>query len=308
MLDTPILSAQRTFPNYFDTLAQARPLATSVAAQLQPFTAAGADALRRCGRFPVGSGQIELFQRAQGGLYVRGVKWCASRYCPICQPRIMRALGWQRGQRAKAAQAAGYGVGLLTVGVPSCAPGELRASLELLHSTFREVFPSPSRLPVAWARAGLPDYLGADWNTELDWCSDTGRWYPHLHAVIFREDGPWTPEALAFVKLRWPWPGGLSDAQAAHSPEAVARYSVKAENRKPHALSLFDLTRLGEDDLVAELLGAVQGIRLRAASLKLSALLRLDADPSDEELLTEPDSDQGLPVQRLTLGEWCRLW
>lgn len=306
-MPTTILSAQQAQADYFAALAQARPVAAVMAAQLQPFTASGARAVLNCGRFPVGAGRIDLFQRDNGRVYTRGAKWCASRYCPICQPRIMAALGWKRAMRARGADAVGYGVAFFSVDVPDCEPGELAAQLALLLSTFRAVVPSPSRLPVAWKNAGLSDFLGVDWNVEIDWNADTGQWHPHIHAVAFRASGPWTPAALGFLADLWPW-SALADAQEAQQPEAVARYSVKAANQKPYLLSVFDLARHGMKAQVAEYLSAVQGIRLRAASPKLGRLLRLEADPDDADLLREMDTAPGTLLRQMPLAQWCRSW
>ena len=312
MTDTLSLPTPRaqdsTRTAYFAALTAARPIGSFIARELDFLTSQGAKALRQCGRYPIGSGEIELFQRENGRLYARGVKWCASRYCPTCQPRIMAALGWTRGVRARTAKDNGYSVGFLSLDVPDCEPGELAASLDLLLMTFRKLYPSPSRMPKAWKKAGLVDFIGADWNVELDWNAETGQWHPHIHAVIFRQSGAWTQEALAFLTSLWPW-AALVDAQEAHSPEAVARYTVKAENAKPYLWSLFNLAHHGMTAQVGEYLHAVQGLRLRSASPKLSKLLHLRDDPQDAELLTEMDASRhGNSLQRLTLGEWCQSW
>lgn len=294
--------------SYFAALNAARPIGAFIAHELNFLTSPGAKALRQCGRYPIGSGVIELFQRKNGRLYARGVKWCASRYCPVCHPRIMAALGWTRVIRARAAKDNGYGVGLLSFGVPACAPGELDASMKLLLLIFRRCYPSASRMPKAWKEAGLADLIGLDWNVEVDWNAETGQWHPHIHAVIFLRSGAWTPQALAFLASLWPW-AALVDAQEARSPAAVARYTVKPENTKPYLWSLFDLASHGMTAQVSEYLHAVHGVRLRSASPKLSQLLHLKADPSDAELLTEMDASRhGNSVQHLTLSEWRRAW
>jgi hypothetical protein len=305
-MSTTILPDHRARTAYFGGLAANRPVTDVIADQLSPLTSTGAKALSRCGRYSIGSAPIQLLRRSNGRVYVRGVKWCASRYCPNCQPRIMASLAWKRAERARAAKAAGYGISFYSVDVPDCGPGELHAQLDLLLETFRATLPAPSRLPVTWVRAGLSDLIGADWNVEIDWNADTGEWHPHIHALVYRQSA-WTPDALAFLNAQWPW-AALTDAQEAELPEAAARYSVKAENPKPHLLSLFDLARQGLTDQVGEYLMAVQGKRLRTASIKLGRLLDLQDDPADAELLQELDRAEGDSLGQLTLPEWRRAW
>lgn len=304
MSDTSILPAGR---DYFQALSESRPIAEFIAAELEWLTLPGAKALRQCGRYGIGSDPIELVSGAHG-LFARGVKWCGSRYCPICQPRMMAVLGAERAKRAHAAERLGLGVAFVQFGQPHGVQGELEPLLNAQREDWKRSFRAPSRLPAAWRAAGLDDWLGLDYSTEPDWEGTAENWHVHTHALAFRRR-PWCADSLAFLRDCWPHTAPLAWAEQAENPGGAARYVVKAENEKPHILGLFDLARLGLNEQIAEYLQAVQGRRLRAPSRALSDALGLRSASEDEaDLMAAVERAPGEVVERLTVREWRRLW
>lgn len=293
--------------NYFDALAENRPISLLIARELAALDpeGAGAKRLRTCGRYPIGANSIELRQGAHG-LFAVGVKWCGSRFCPNCYPRMMGVLAGKRAARARAALSGGLGIAFLQAGQPRSADylGRLiAAQLQDWHVAY----PSPSRAPAAFKRA-LPGWIGADWNTEIDWDAEAGIWHVHMHALAFKLDH-FTPEHLTALVARWTHPEPLAWADVAHTPEAAARYSVKAENDGPNILNLFGLARLDMGEQVAEYLQAVHGRRLRESSRKLTDVLKLGGSGEDDStLMALAETAPGEVVGRFTLGEWCSRW
>lgn len=317
---TPIISGQRlkaqameknvtlsTSADYFAMLAARRPSAEIIARELSCHSESGAKKLVQCGRYGIGTNPIELI-RSGGVLRARGVKWCGLRYCPHCQPRMMTALQNQRAKRARAAAAAGLGIAFIQVGQPVGGVGELRALLNAQQADWKASLPPKSRLPASWHRAGLSDYLGLDYNIEIDWDRDAEHWHVHTHALAFRRS-PWCADSLTFLLSRWSQPEPLAWGESAQVPEAAARYSVKAENKKDYILNLFDLARLEKTHQVAEYLDAVQGRRLRSPSAAVTKALKLPSAAEDErELMAWLEATPGVVEERMTPREWANRW
>lgn len=298
--------------HYFTALKEKRHIAGVIATELEPLLESkGATALANCGRYGIGADPIELVE-GERGLFVRGAKWCGSRYCPHCQPRVMGVLQTKRAARARAAQAAGFGIPFLRVSQPRGAAGELAPLLDTQREQWCVAYPSPSRLPADFQRS-VPDWIGVDWNIEIDWDAEAQTWHVHTHAL------PWllgrcSPEKLSYLLERWPRNG--SDGgyiEEAHSPEAAARYSVKEENNDPGLLNLFGLAAAGMTEHVSEYLYAVQGRRLRDTSRKLTDVLRLGGKgEEDKALMAQAEAAAatmpGKILHRFTPREWCALW
>ncbi|RJF71490.1 hypothetical protein D3875_07835 [Deinococcus cavernae] len=302
-----ILSDKAATEAYFATLAAHRPLSRTIAGELAQMSESGAADLLLCGRYGIGTNPIELIQRS-GVLRARGVKWCGSRYCPRCQLRMMAALQSKRAKRARAAEAAGLGVAFVQFGQPVGSVGELKVLLDKQQADWKASFPPPSRLPVKWEGAGLEDWLGLDYNIEIDWDAEAEHWHVHAHALAFRRS-PWCADSLAFLRACWPHAEPLAWAEVAAAPEAAARYSVKAENSKYYLLNLFDLAQLGMITQVGEYLHAVQRRRLRSPSLTVSRALGLPTAAENEEALMEwLESAPGDMIEQLTIQDWRSKW
>ena len=206
--------------HYFVALSENRRIAEIIAGELEPLLdgkSKGAANLANCGRYGIGVAPIELV-RGEHGLFTRGAKWCGSRYCPHCQPRMMRLLQAKRAARARAAEAAGFGIPFLRVSQPRGIPGELAALVAAQLKQWPSSYPSPSRLPAAFKKM-IPGWIGADWSIEIDWDVEAETWHVHIHALLWLLT-KCAPEQLEYLVERWPHDLGWIDE--AESPEAVS--------------------------------------------------------------------------------------
>ena len=291
---------------YFEQLQQARVISQFIANELEKLTPEGAKALRGCGRRPAGSGEIELIHGANGRVFARGAQWCGSRYCAICAPRIAAVLASKRSERAAAAEAAGLGIAFTQFGVPRGGAGELHSCLANWRAAWSK-WPSPSQLRAPWKANGLGGWLGFDYNVELDYEADSDTWHVHAHALAYTRSAL-TDEALSYLVSCWPFPKPLAWAEAAKTPEAAARYSVKFENDNETILNLFGLAALGMRREVGEYLNAVQGKRLRETSRATTALLKLNAAEDDKTLFALSERQAGQVSEQLPFSDWLKRW
>lgn len=292
---------------YFAALSSNKPISNRIIPALAPLTDSGAKKLAQCGQYGIGYEPIQLLQAESGHIFAKGAKWCGSRYCPHCWPRMVSMLQSWRAGRAEAALACGLGIVFLRYSVPRCVPGELAAALVELKRIRKETFPAPSRLPAAWRTAGLTDFLGLDWNIELDWCATSEMWHVHMHALAFKPS-PWSPAQLNFMRSIWP-AEAESYAEESTNPGGAARYAVKVAPNDPERLTLFGLASAGLDLQVAELVAATFGQRLRGNSEALRLALGLSTRKEDDSALAEAlERQPGALLESLTLSDWRSRW
>lgn len=291
-------------------IGQALQLNQYVASRVPPRYPSCARRVRDCGRFAVKRRPIELCHSAHGYPFMTGVNRCHSRLCRWCHSSLMGVLATHWAARAREAERQGLGCAMVRFSVEACEPGELNAAITSLLTTFRNSFPSPSRLPKGWSVNGLALYIGMDWNVAIEWDKNQNVWLPHMHAMAFKDGGAWTETQLAYLRAQWQ--GSVEPyAEVADSAEAAARYAVKASNPKPDLLDLFDLADMRADLLVEEYLDATITLSerprlrtLRSMCRKLSKLLRAKSDLTDEDLARSVDAQRGGLIATLTEGQW----
>lgn len=307
-MDAAILSRGREV-NYFQTLSTTYPSLEVIAYALSTIAPKRSERLGNCGRTPVhGHLPIEMVQSVNGRVYARNVRWCGSRFCPICGPRILQQRGHKWARQAGAAELAGVCGYFLSLTAVAVEPGELGFQLNHLRDVLVRSYPSPSR----W-RTAPPGYLGYSWGLEPDFVLPNEQWNPHYHTqFFFREELP-ADEVQRLVD-QWPY---QAHSGASQSMEAVARYSAKGEppKNKTHNLGLFQLAATGRTAAVEEYLLAMLLPKRRTLAQPSRALsLLLDDVPDvggdDAALLAAADAPHAgdAVLRSLTLREWRALW
>jgi hypothetical protein len=300
VLDELAVDAEAATASYFQDLAADQLTRVFIASVMADGNPKAAERLADYGTTRITTAApIELRRRASGGVYATNVKWCGSRYCPTCGPRISGQRRFLWSEQANAAAAEGWFTLVATLSAGTVDPGGLRPQLDTLQQEMRRAFPSPSRWPKG---SKIPGYLGVSWALEPDFITPNEEWNPHIHASFWFTHEPTSAEIEV---LRCRWQLGKVWLEPAKSAGAWAAYSAKGQPlaSKPHNLGLFDLARQGRSDEVGEFLYAMYKRRMAQGP---AALQQFGKDADDAVLLAA--ADQTAPgdvlMQELTVQDW----
>ena len=220
--------------------------------------------------------------------------WCGYRWCPCCN-----AIRTARAIQAYGPAVAAWGdeTHLVTLTVPNCSGGSLRATLKALHTTFANCCRSVARkLPLQAIRS-----------SEVTYSEKHGNYHPHLHAMVC---GRRQADALVAAWLKR-FPEASARAQDVRQADVRAlhelfKYSTKLASDKRDADGSRRVVPFAVLNVVFE---AQRGLRLWQAV----GVCAVDPDALDDEgalvveIGTEAPTRKGETVQWVWM-QGCTDW